>query len=138
MRSANRGCLVGEREQLVADIRAAIGVPVRMRSTTIPATPAAMGRFLRQLGDDIERADGDLVLIGVGVYPVDGDPLDGWNVQVTIDVDDAVLEPEEPAQPEKCPTCGGRDRELPGTMPGYDDQGCPTDCTHPWHSRGGQ
>ena len=62
-------------------------VPVRMRTTTIDATPAAMGRFLRQLSDDIERADGDIVLIGLAVYPNEHDPLDRgeWVVQTTVD-----------------------------------------------------
>ena len=58
-------------------------VPLRMRTTIIDASPAAMGMFLRQLGDDIERADGDIVLISVVVYPAE---LTGkWVVQTTVD-----------------------------------------------------
>ena len=62
-------------------------VPVRMRTTIIDASPTAMGRFLRQLGDDIEQADGDIVLISVAVYPAeDEDVLTGkWVVQTTVD-----------------------------------------------------
>lgn len=62
-------------------------VPLRMRTTIIDASPAAMGMFLRQLGDDIERADGDIVLISVVVYPAEGeDVLTGkWVVQTTVD-----------------------------------------------------
>jgi hypothetical protein len=63
-------------------------VPLRMRTTTIEASPAAMGRYLRRLGDDIERADGHLVLISVSVYPGDGDenPHGEWVVQAVVDL----------------------------------------------------
>lgn len=62
-------------------------VPLRMRTTIIDASPAAMGMFLRQLGDDIERADGDIVLISVVVYPAEGEaaPTGKWVVQTTVD-----------------------------------------------------
>jgi len=58
-----------------------------MRTTIIDASPAAMGMFLRQLGDDIERADGDIVLISVVVYPAEGEaaPTGKWVVQTTVD-----------------------------------------------------
>ncbi len=57
---------------------------VDMKVTTVPATPADMGRFLRRLGDDIERAGGDLVLISVVTYPADDDE-GAWNVQVVVE-----------------------------------------------------
>ncbi len=61
-------------------------VPLRMRTTIIDASPAAMGMFLRQLGDDIERADGDIVLISVVVYPEgEAAPTGKWVVQTTVD-----------------------------------------------------
>jgi hypothetical protein len=40
-----------------------MSAPLRMRTSTIEASPAEMGKFLRRLGDDIERADGDIVLM---------------------------------------------------------------------------
>lgn len=73
--------------------------PLRMRTTTIDASPAAMGRFLRQLGDDIELADGDIVLIGLAVYANEHEPLDRgeWVVQTIVDAS----APEEGATDER-------------------------------------
>lgn len=38
----------------------------------------------------------------------------------------------ECARPDRCPTCGSDDPEVPGVV-GTED-GWPVDCTHPWHS----
>lgn len=82
-----------------------MSAPLRMRTSTIEASPAEMGKFLRRLGDDIERADGDIVLIALSVYPNERDPLGegDWDVQVIVDTAEARGEqPEGPT----CPTCG--------------------------------
>ena len=83
-----------------------MSAPLRMRTSTIEASPAEMGKFLRRLGDDIERADGDIVLIALSVYPNERDPLgEGkWDVQIIVDAAEA--RGEQPAPPTTCPTCG--------------------------------
>ena len=86
-----------------------MSAPLRMRTSTIEASPAEMGKFLRRLGDDIERADGDIVLIALSVYPNERDPLGegDWDVQVIVDTAEARGEqPEpEPVSDESSPYC---------------------------------
>jgi hypothetical protein len=87
-----------------------MSAPLRMRTSTIEASPAEMGKFLRRLGDDIERADGDIVLIALSVYPNERDPLgEGkWDVQIIVDAAEA--RGEQPAPPTTCPKCGSDKR----------------------------
>lgn len=105
-----------------------MSAPLRMRTSTIEASPAEMGKFLRRLGDDIERADGDIVLIALSVYPNERDPLGegDWDVQVIVDTAEA--RGEQPAPPTTCPTCGN-ESVRPALLTGGRVRLCPDS----WH-----
>lgn len=103
---------MGEREQLVADIRAAIE----------GASPGPWS----QTGAEVERSIGDYSQV-VGTMDTVGDAALVAAAPELLVRALALLEPEEPARPEQCPSCWSGDPRV-----------YPHPCADPWHFGGEQ